>query len=456
MSAIRNPESLRCERAAQAASALLYGTFGLLLFGPVAFGAVEPWSIFLMEAGSAALFLLWIGKQVLDGEMKIRWNPLFLPMGVFGLLIVSQLVFRRSAYPHDTISLALLYSAYAMLCFLAGQALIRGSQARTLAVVCSLYGAALASFALLQGISSNGKLYWIRQPRMGGWIYGPYVNHNHYAGLMEMLVPIPLVLSLTHLASSRTRAVAAAVAAVMVGTIFLSGSRGGMLSIIAELIILTALLVKQKRSMRTAIGVGIFLAVVVGLLIWVGGAELSKRIATVGPLHSDISSNVRTSINRDGLKMFLKKPVLGWGLGTFPLVYPQFRNFYTNFFVNEAHNDYLQLLVETGLLGFGTMLWFLFTLYTRAIKKIGNWTSEMSGAVTLSCMLGLSGILVHSAVDFNLQIPANAALFYALCTLAASEPFAQPARRRRVLRSKPPEEVAASSQEALHQPATNF
>src|SRR5437879_2517694 len=456
MRVTRNPENRRRERAAQADTALLYGIFGLLLFGPVAFGAVEPWSIFLMEAGSAALFLLWIGKQVLDGEMKVRWNPLFLPMGAFGLLIVSQLVFRGSAYPHDSISLALLYLSYAMLSFLAGQALIRGSQAGTLAAIFSLYGAALASFALLQGISSNGKLYWIRQPRMGGWIYGPYVNHNHYAGLMEMLVPIPLVLSLTHLASTRTRAMAAVAAAVMAGTIFLSGSRGGMLAIVAEFIILAVLLVKQKRSLRTAIGIGVFLAIVVGLLIWIGGAELSKRIATVGPLHSDISSDVRTNINRDGLKMFLKKPVRGWGLGTFPIVYPQFRTFYTNFFVNEAHNDYLQLLVEMGLLGFGTMLWFLVTLYTRAIKKIGNWAGEMSGAVTLACVLGLSGILVHSAADFNLQIPANAALFYVLCTIAASEPFAQPARKRRVVRSTPPEAVAASSREALHQPATNF
>ena len=455
MSATSTTANQRSERAAQAGTALLYGIFGLLLLGPLAFGAVEPWSIFLMEAGSAALFLLWIGKQVLDGEMKIRWNPLFFPMAVFGLLILSQLLFRRSAYPHDTASLALLYFSYAMLCFLAGQTLLRGSQARSLAVVFSLYGAALASFSLIQGISSNGKLYWWRVPRNGGWIYGPYVNHNHYAGLMEMLVPIPLVLSLTRLASSKTRTAAAAVAAVMVGTIFLSGSRGGMLAIVAELLILAVLLIKQKRGLRTAIGIGVFLVIVVGLLAWVGGGELNKRLATVGPTHSDISSDIRHYINHDGLKMFLKRPVLGWGLGTFPVVYPQFRTFYTNFFVNQAHNDYLQLLVEMGLLGFGTMLWFLLTLYNRAIKKMGHWTSEISGAVTLACVLGLSGILVHSAVDFNMQIPANAALFYVLCTIAASEPFAQPGRKRRVARSKPPEGVLAPPQD-LQQPATNF
>jgi O-antigen ligase len=443
------------ERASQASTILLYGIFGLLLFGPLAFGAVEPWSILLVEVGSAALFLLWVGTQALQGEMKIRWNPVFLPMGLFGLLILSQLVFRRTAYPHDSESLALLYLSYGLLCFLAGQTLVRGSQARSLALIFSLYGAALAGFALIQGISSNGRLYWIRQPRMGGWIYGPYVNHNHYAGLMEMLIPIPLVLSLTRLASAKSRAAAAAAAAVMVGTIFLSGSRGGMMAIVAELVILAALLVKQKRGLRTAIGIGVFLALVAALLVWVGGPELSKRLATAGPSHSEIPSDIRSYINRDGFRMFLKKPVLGWGLGTFPVVYPEFRTFYTNFFVNEAHNDYLQLLVEMGLLGFGTMLWFLVTVYARATRKIRNWTGEMSGAVTLACVLGLSGILVHSAVDFNLQIPANAALFYVLCTIAAAEPFVQPARKRRVTRSKPPEEVL-TSREALQQPATNF
>jgi O-antigen ligase len=454
MSTNSTTANLRSARAEQAGTVLLYGIFGLLLFGPLAFGAVEPWSIFLMEAGTAALFLVWVGKQILEGQVKVVWNPLFLPMGVFGLLIISQLAFRITAYPHDTVSLALLYFCYGLLCFLAAQTLLRGSQARTLAFIFCLYGAALAVFALIQGLSSNGKLYWLRQPRMGGWVYGPYVNHNHYAGLIEMLVPIPLVLALTRLASTRTRTVAAAIAAVMVGTVFLSGSRGGMLAIVAELVILAVVSVKQKRGLRTAIGIGVFLTIVVTLLIWIGGGELSRRISTVGMSHSEISADVRFNINRDGLGMFLKKPVLGWGLGAFPVVYPQFRTFYTNFFVNEAHNDYLQLLVEMGLLGFGTMLWFLLTLYSRALKKIRNWTSEMSGATTLACVLGLSGILVHSVFDFNLQIPANAALFYVLCTVAAAAPFAQPARKRRVARGKPPEVLA--SPEALHQPATNF
>jgi hypothetical protein len=133
----------------------------------------------------------------------------------------------------------------------------------------------------------------------------------------------------------------------------------------------------------------------------------------------------------------------------------RFRSFYTNFLVNEAHNDYLQLLVEMGSLGFAALVWFVVTVYARAARKIGNWTSEMSGTVTLTCMLGLSGILVHSAVDFNLEIPANAALFYVLCTIAASKPFARPARRSAAARNRVSDEMAGT-QGILYPSATNF
>jgi O-antigen ligase len=444
-----------CELIVRTDSVLLYGTVGLLLFGPLAFGAVESWSIFAIETGSALLMLLWLGKQAFEVEIQVRRNSLFLPMGVFGGLIGTQLVFQTTAYPHATKELALRYAAYGALCFLASQTLLRGSQARKLAAVFSIYGAAVACFALIQGISSNGKLYWLRQPRMGGWIYGPYVNHNHYAGLMEMLIPIPLVLSLTQLAPNKVRNLAAAASAIMVGTVFLSGSRGGMFAIVVELVILSFFFVRQKRGLRHAIALGLFFAIVVALLVWIGGSDLGQRVETIRSLHPEVSKDIRMNINRDGWRMFLQRPILGWGLGTFPTVYPEFRSFYTNFFVNEAHNDYLQLLVETGVLGFATMVWFLATLFRSAVKKIGKWSVDINGTVALACLLGLVGILVHSAVDFNLQIPGNAALFYLLCTMAASEPFLRPMRKRHIIPSKPVEEIAGSS-ELIEQPATNF
>jgi O-antigen ligase len=426
-------------------SALLYATFGLLMLGPLAFGAVEAWSMFLLEAGAVTLFVAWLYLQVRRGEVKIFTNPLFLPMGAFGLLILLQIVFHLTAYRHDAVSGAFLYCAYGMLAFLAAQTLRRGAQARRLATILSVYGAGVAMFALLQGISPNGKLYWVRQPRLGGWIYGPYVNHNHYAGLMEMLVPIPLVLSLTRLATTKERIAAGAAAALMASTIFLSSSRGGMLAFAAELVVLAVILVRQRQGVRAALGIGGFLAILLGLLVWLGGSQLHQRVTSIGTEgRSELSGGMRLSIDRDGLHMFAKKPVLGWGLRSFPVVYPQFRTFYTNFFVNEAHNDYLQLLVEMGAVGFAIMLWFVVMMYRTAIAKLKDWTSEISGAVALACLLALTGILVHGWVDFNLQIPANAAFFYVLCTVAASDPFPSAARKRRVIRTRVQQEMPAS------------
>jgi len=412
---------------------LLYGTFGLLMFGPLAFGAVDHWSTFILEAGSVLLFLIWLAKQLRDGEggVVIQWNPLFLPMAAFAVLVLVQIAFRFSAYTHDTVSTALLYCAYAMLCFLSGQTLLRSAQARKLAFMFTLYGFAVAAFALLYGISPNGRLYWV-YPTHGGWIYGPYVNHNHYAGLMELLVPIPLVLAFTRLADDRERIAAAVAAAIMVGTIFLSGSRGGMLAIFAELAVMAVVLLRQKRIVRVAIGLAAFAVVLLVMLTWLGGKELTARVSSISTeSRAEISGGMRFSIDRDSVRMFRQKPVLGWGLGTFPVVYPQFRSFYTNFFVNEAHNDYLQLLTEMGALGFATMLWFLFVLFRNAVPKMKNWSTDVNGAVTLACVLGLSGILVHSLFDFNLQIPANAALFYVFCTIAAAPSLLQRTRKRK-------------------------
>ncbi len=425
-------ETNRRLRSARFGEIVLYGTFGLLMFGPIAFGAVEPWSTFVVEVGSVALTLLWLAKQWVDREINILWNPLFLPMAAFGVLVTAQIAFHVSAYRHDTISGAMLFCAYAMLCFLATQMLIRSSQARKIAVILGLFGFAFAAFALLQSIAPNGKLYWIRQPRMGGWIFGSYVNHNHYAGLMELLVPIPLVISLSHLTDERERIAAGVASAVMIGTIFLSGSRGGMLAIFVELVIVAVLMLRRKKTARIAVSLIASVAVLVAILAWLGGKELTSRVTSISTeARSEISGGMRVSIDKDAVRMFRVKPIMGWGLRNFPIVYPQFRSFYTNFFVNEAHNDYLQLLAEMGLLGFGVMAWFLVVLYRRAVRKIGNWTSDVSSAVTLACTLGCTGLLVHSFFDFNLQIPANAALFYVFSSIAAGPALLQRAKKRR-------------------------
>src|SRR5215468_11455811 len=96
-------------------SRLLCGVFGLLLFGPIAFGAVDAWATWVLEVGATLLFALWARKQWLTGELRLRENPLYLPMAAFGATVLLQIVFDLTSYWRDTFSEALLYAAYAVL-----------------------------------------------------------------------------------------------------------------------------------------------------------------------------------------------------------------------------------------------------------------------------------------------------------------------------------------------------
>jgi O-antigen ligase len=411
---------------------VLYGIGASLLFCPLAFGAVEAWAVFTLQLASTVLFVVRLLAQMRSAQPTIIWTPVFPPMLAFLALICFQLLPGISSYRHATYSALLLYIAYGLACFLITQTLTRTTHIRRFATALIIYGSWMAMFAVLQSLSSTGKLYWLRTPRFGGWIYGPYVNHNHYAGLMEMLVPVPLVFAFSRYGRGRERWAAASAAAFMGATIFLSGSRGGMVAFALQVAIFLWFLFRERTGGRAAFLMAAFLVVSLASIAWIGGSEVTARLSTISASkHSELANDIRLKINRDALHMFAQRPILGWGLGTFETVYPQFRSFYTDLLVDKAHNDYLQLLVETGLLGFAIMIWFLVSALRPALPKIRNWPSDVNGAVALAALIGISGILVHSLVDFNLQIPANALLFYVLCAVAAMEPRFRNSRRDR-------------------------
>jgi O-antigen ligase len=449
---VASPEPARVAKVSQPRltnTALLAAASTVLLLGPLAFGAVEPWSIFALEVCATLLLLVWAFRQWTNRELTVSSNVLYRPMAAFFALGVVQWVAGTTAYRVVTYTHLLLYAASGMLVFVVTQTLRRSSQFELLAKMVTVYGAVVASFAVLQGLAPNGKLYWIRALEQGGSIYGPYVNRNHYAGLMEMLTPFPLVLAATRMTDGNRKVAVAGIAALMAASIFLSGSRGGMVAFVAQMIVLGVLLIRKRDSgWKQPLMLGGFLAVVIVFLVWMGGNELTRRLASIhSEAREEISGGVRVSIDRDCLRMLIRRPLLGWGLGTFPIVYPEFRSFYTTFFVNQAHNDYLQLLVETGVAGFSIAVWFLVLVFRRAARKLKNWTENASGTMTVAALLGCIGILVHSLLDFNLQIPANAALFYVLCALAASAPLLESQRRRVVRRHNlviqvPPENPA--------------
>jgi O-antigen ligase len=402
---------------------LLLSLCALLIFAVLAFGAVDEWSTFSFEAGAAGLFLFWAAKQLVSKQVRLSKNPLYLPMLLFFGLILAQIALGRSAYAYVTKYEALQYAAYGVVLLIAAECVIGEDTRRIFALAMIVFGALYAFFALAQELTSNGRIFWIHSPRFHGAIYGSYVNHDHYAGLMEMLVPIPLVLSMGHALKGGKRALVGSCAVLMASTIFLSGSRAGMIAFVLELVLFAALTFGQRRNPRVALGSAAVCILVLAFLVFLGKVHVLGRLGDLGP-------DLRLAITKDSWRMFSHRPLWGWGLGTFPTVYPRYRSFYTNLFVNEAHNDYAQLLVETGVFGFGLMVWFLAQVYRRGLQTYRRWEFRWDGALSFAALLGCTGILVHSLVDFNLQIPANAALFYVLCALAAAELSPLPSHSR--------------------------
>jgi O-antigen ligase len=385
----------------------------ILMFGPLALGVVDDWAIALFEVGAAIVLLTWTLWQSMAVEPKLRWSPLFAPMLVFFALILTQIAFHRTAYLHDSLSELWLYFAYGILTFVAVQ-LVQSDDRVILLFggVLAIYGSIYAIFAVLQGFTSEGKLYWMIKSRFRS-VYGGYVNHNHYAGLMELLLPIVLALAFSGSVRGTKSGLLAFAATLMAASVFLCQSRGGMFAVTIETVLLAIFWMRQFSPRKSAVIFVLFCLVTASFLAWIAPQQVGSRI-------TDTHDPARWLIHRDSIRMFAAHPFLGSGFGTFAAAFPRYRVFYDGFFVNHAHDDYLELLLETGLAGFGVAMWFLVVLYREAFRNIRSVRLSQATVISTAALAGCTGLLVHSFMDFNLHIPANAALFYVLCTIATT------------------------------------
>lgn len=400
---------------------LAVGICFLLGFGPLAFGAVQPWSIWVLEMAVSLLIVIWAVREVLNGGFHIAPNTLFIPMALFASIVLVQITFHLTAYWYATWSAALLWGCYAMIFFLVSQAFRQERWVLLFGLFCVAYGFLLALFAIVQQFTSNGKIYWVVSNRYGGWIYGPYVNHAHYAGLMEMLVPFPILFVIVTRSGRTGRAFFLFVAVVMCSTIFLSQSLGGMIAFLVQLAVLSFILFRNRSSSyREILLLSAVCIALIGWLAWLRPPGLLERLARLLNPITDAGTTGRIAIVKDSLRMLRERPLLGWGLGTFPTVYPSFRSFYTNLWVNEAHNDYIQTMVETGIVGFSFAVTFIVLMCRKGIHNLKSWRTDTGSSVALAAFLGCIGLLIHGFVDFNMRIPANAAFFFALSALVTS------------------------------------
>lgn len=396
---------------------LFAGLCALLAFAPLAFGTADPWSKAVLEAGSACLVILWCVIQSAKKLIVLQWTWMFAPILLFGAVALVQIVFGLSARMQSTHDETILYCAYAMLFFLATAVFQSERNQRKFVMIFSALGFLIAMFGIIQHMTSHGVLYWYRQPRQESSVFGPFFNHNHYAGWMEMVWPLALILALSEGQKTGVRMMAGFAAVVMGFSILLSSSRAGSASFVTQMLFLGTLSLAQRKSkqMRWAFA-SVFLASAM-FLYWFGFSSVWDRYSPV-QVNTELTTG-RLAITQDALHIGAMKPILGWGLGTFPYIYPEYRSFYTNLFVNQAHNDYAQIWAETGAAGTIAMVWFVFLLLRagmRGVRRGAIWKQNVNAR--LAAFTGCLGILVHSFADFNLHIAANAAMFYVLCAIA--------------------------------------
>jgi O-antigen ligase len=410
---------------------LQIGLCAVLVFAIAAHGAVEDWARAVLETSAGLLFLFWAVRAYLAREDSVFISPLLPPLLVLIFLALGQLLFHGTASPYDTrIDLQLLV-ALTLLLFLATQAFRTTDDWRFFVWLIMSLGFLVAVFGILQHLTFNGKLYWFREMRYGGIPFGPYVNRNHFAGFAELVIPVALVpLVLGKVRRERWFAVGL-LALLPLGALFLSASRGGIISLAAELGLLTLLLILRRTGGKHVLAGAVVLLFAFMLVSWLGVRQILERFSSMQSL--EITTGKRASMRVDTWHIFREHPWTGTGLGTLQTVFPAYETYYDAKVVNHSHNDYLEALAETGIAGAACCAWFLGALFFRSLRRLLLQDKSFSAALHLSGLVACTGFLVHGLVDFNLHIPGNALLFFLMANLATADILspAAPARIRR-------------------------
>jgi O-antigen ligase len=318
---------------------------------------------------------------------------------------------------------------------LAANFLNGASRLLTLTQFLIFFGAVMGVFGLVQYFSGSPDVYWTRHAEASP--FGPYFNRDHFAGYMELLIALPVAVIATRHVRGEKRMVYGIAAMFMGVAAIFTLSRGGMISIIAEMIFLAAMSFKRHRSMTSARGhgkarmatgvaaVGAILAAIVTGVIWIGAEPVINRIATGDPNSSDLSKaqtfySVRGEIWENTWTMIRRNPLTGVGLGAYETAYPIYaRENGTQGVTAEAHNDYLEILAVAGVIGGMSALWFIWALF-RAIACGVNSPDPLTAAIALGGGAGLFGLLVHSLFDFNLHLPSHAVVFLFLSAVISN------------------------------------
>ncbi|MEP6636600.1 MAG: O-antigen ligase family protein [Acidobacteriota bacterium] len=428
----------------------------------LAYGTNHFWSLSIFSFGALLIVLFWVVDAWKIRVLRISRNPLQLPL--LGILVVGvvQLLPVDSPVTDGILSLpavsALSLDPYAtrlaiaqlatLLIYFSAILVFTDSPHRLHLLVrtITIFGFFLAIFGLTQSFTTT-KVYWVRDlPQAVP--FGPFINGHHFAGYMELTLAIPLGMLFSGSVEKDQRFLYVFAVGLMGVALILTKSRGGLISLVAEIMFLLAvsglrrrkgreLHEKTKRMSNAALRTGLALALILGLFVGVvslgGELALSRFVGTVNSADPTTGRAHFWSVTLDIIRAH---PVVGTGLGAFATVYTRYDSRNGMFRLEQVHNDYLQIFSDAGIIGAGLGLCFIVMLFRMGFARRESRDEYRSG-VALGALAGCFAVLVHSFFDFTLHTTANALLFLILAALATMNGrVEQPKRRRRRRRSE--------------------
>lgn len=336
-------------------------------------------------------------------------------------------------------SLSLL-AAYAGVFLVLANTVRRWRHVRHVVAAIVISGFILAVLGIAHKFSGSRLLLWFYEPRYGGSFFGTFSNRNHFALHMNMMLGLALGMFLASsrlrealdwpdwksrlvwLSSSRASRVALLGFAVIVlaSAVFMSMSRGGVVSLAAATGFAGILFSRRLASKKIGLAILSFAFLILAAVIWLGWRPVMERLATLGVELSDPIGDSRVKIIADAYTLFGACPVFGCGFGAFRHVFPMFQNAPVDLYRwLHAHCDWMQLLAEGGIIG-GTLFLAALAAWGGEITRCFTTALSRTRLFIAGLSVGFGAVALHSFVDYGMHRPANAFLFAALAGLAVA------------------------------------
>lgn len=396
------------------------------------YGAVHQPIIALFYMAAALIVLFWSLDAFKSGELRFSASQLQLafvaliiygifqaiPFGSLGGEVGGVAAIPRTLSLEPFATKAVVVQLIALLIFFAAMLgfIDTAGRLRKAVLLITIFGFIYAFYSILQSVLSPTRIYGIYEPRFAT-PFGSFVNRHNFAAFMEMSIAVPLGLLFTGAVPRDKRLLYFTAVGLMGVALILSGSRGGLIALLAEIFFLVILTTKTKGygqvALKGGLAVGLIVLIVAGS-IFIGGESSLTRIADTAT-SNDITTN-RTHIWNVTLNVIKNNFLFGAGLGAFPQAYAPFDTLNGMERVEQAHNDYLQIMADAGIFGLIILAFFAFQLFRTGLQNVKAQNIYRRG-VAVGALAGCFAIAVHSIFDFVLHTTAISLMFLLLCAL---------------------------------------